>query len=164
MVLVPILLVFGAIMFFMPQVAFADMGSHDELTFSLEIPEKQEVVLTEPDGSTTIVGIEPVPTNSLMSTIALGNGTGAWKVYWYTAALNTSYQVQISNYNIIRCFDNYSSGVGIAIDECTLSWGSKWSQQTTRHHETVSGLNVSSTRFLNGNISGHSLVTSVNYG
>lgn len=133
--------------------------------FSLDIPMRQEMTIAQPDGTVGVIGIEPmepVPSKLLRSNINLGNGTGTWKFYYYTAILNTSYRVQVNNYRITRCFDNYSSGIGVVVDSCTLKWGSTWSQQTTRHHEEL--FNASDTRFLNGNIEGHSLVTSVYYG
>ncbi|ERI06605.1 DUF5626 family protein [Atopobium sp. oral taxon 810] len=161
-----IVIIFGVVLF-CPLSAQAQEGKVIEQNFSLDIHRPQETVVTLQDGTTGTLGIRPVNESpllefSLMSTIPLGNGNGTWEVYWYTGVLNTSYHLKTKNYKITRCYDNYCSGVGIVIDSCTLNWGSKWSQQTTRHHLVT--YSVSDTRFLNGNISGHNLVTSVYYG
>lgn len=152
----------SALIIFAPKPALA---SNDN-TIAVDINSKnaQEITVSLPDGTEGALGLAPVnnPPTLTRASYDLGNGSGTWKVYWYTAVLNTSYMVQINNYNIVRCYDNYSSGIGVLIDSCTLNWGSKWSTQTTRHHEPI--LQTSDTRFLKGNISESQLVTSVHYG
>lgn len=130
-------------------------------TFNLNNPSKQEETVTLPDGTKGTLGIEPVVSMRTRASYDLGSGTGNWHVYYYTGVLNTGYYVRISNYRITSAYDNHYSGAGCVIDSCTLAYGSTWSTQTTHAHEIVSGLKVSETRLLKGNISGHNLVTSV---
>lgn len=129
------------------------------VTFDLSTPAQQQQVVRLDDGTVGVLGIMPAEGVQLLDS-DLGSGTGSWKVYWYTGVLNTSYMVSIKNYSITRCYDNYSQGIGVIVDSCTLSWGSKYSTQTTRYHENFVG--TSDTRLLKGNISGTKLITSVN--
>lgn len=144
-----------------PRRTFARTGSNAavEVAFDLDSNAAQEETVTLPDGTTGTIGIAPLP--KTRASYDLGNGTGDWKVYYYTAVLNTGYFVHISNYRITKAYDNHYSGAGCVIDSCTLSYGSTWSTQTTKAHEILTGIRVSEMRILKGNISGHSLITSV---
>lgn len=147
----------AAFLIALPQQAVA--SSEATATVDLNNPAPQEVPVTLPDGSNGTLGIEPVLTNDLFTRASydLGRGNGTWNVYWNTGLLNTGYTIEVKNYNIVRCYDNYTSGLGMLIDSSSLNWGAKWSTQTTRYHEPV--FQSSSTRFLKGNISGTRLIT-----
>lgn len=140
------------------QTAFAANLSSDA-HFDLTVPTKQEQRVILEDGTVGTLGAEPVM--SLVQPLtSLGNGYGAWKVYWYTGILNTSYMIDVSNYSITNCYDNYTMGFAVVVDWSELNWNTKWSSQTTRYHEDIVG--TFDTRILTGKIQGTELITSVN--
>lgn len=143
---------------FSTQKAFASEVSQ-KAVFDLTTMTKQEQQVTLEDGTVGTLGVQPTisPIRPLSS---LGNGYGSWKIYWYTGVLNTSYMIDVKNYCINKCYDNYANGIGVVVDHSELNWDSKWSSQTTRYHEDF--FTTFDTRILTGKIQGTELVTYVN--
>ena len=130
-----------------------------EAQFDLSVPVKQEQEFELNGGERAVLGIEP-QIQLVQPLASLGNGYGSWKVYWYTGVLNTSYMIDVKNYSITNCYDNYTSGFGVVVDSSYLDWNSKWSSQTTRYHEDI--FTTFDTRILTGTIQGTELITKIN--
>lgn len=63
--------------------------------FDLQSNEVQEEVITDENGNYVgTIGIEPVPTMSTLSS-SVGYGNSTFKIYWYTAAVNLSYYINV---------------------------------------------------------------------
>lgn len=138
-----------------PSNAFAD--EQGSCQFDLTLDEKQEATITLSDGTSATIVLEPVQEKGRST--SLGNGYGSWNVYWYNVTVNSGFTIDVSNYNIIRQHSNWYSTVAMQVNNCELSFTSKYCEQRI-YYSDAWGL-TSDTRVLWGSISGSTLYTGV---
>ena len=138
-----------------PSLALADEGSVCQ--FDLTLAEKQEATVLLPDGTEATIVAEPVQDKSRST--SLGSGYGSWDIYWYNLTVNSGFTIDVSNYNIIRQHSNWYSTVAMQVNNCELSFSSKYCEQRI-YYSDAWGL-TSDTRVLWGSISGTTLYSGV---
>ena len=132
-------------------------SNNTNITFDLGKGENQEKQVVMSDGTIATVGITPADNQICpFANYNLGNGSGTWKVYWYTGVLNSEDWIDIKNYRIVWGYDYRSTAVGLNIYNQSLRYGNSWSTYRCDFNGVFSG-----SRILHGDISGHELVTSI---
>lgn len=132
-------------------------SSDDACQFDLTLKERQEAAILLPDGTQATIVIEPVQSQTRSND--LGNGYGSWDIYWYNVTVNSGFTIDVSNYNIVRQYNNWYSTVAMQVNNCELSFSSKYCEQRI-YYSDAWGL-TSDTRVLWGSISGTTLYSGV---
>lgn len=149
---------------FLPTNAQATSAEFARLSFDLTQPGHHEAIVTLPDGTDTVFGIE-IPSKMERDgySESLGNGYGNFKTYWYTGLINIRFWIRVDNYAISYCYDPWAGAASspvysIVIDWTDLDWGSSWCRMATRYHD--SGFGIYETKFIEGRIQGSTITYS----
>lgn len=122
-----------------PSVTVTSEPSSEELSFDLTKHVKQEQTVIV-NGQECTIGIEPVGTTP-RGIYDLSDGQ--WKIYWYAAAINARYYIDIVDGEIVDAYDPYVLTMGYTLVSDELSFTSKKSSYELRADMKVSDLGFS---------------------
>lgn len=131
------------------------------IAFDLSKPEAQTYTVVGADGTEETFGVEPVAQSRSSDSQYLGNGSGTWRAFWYTGALNLSFYVTTENYQITSCYGAFAGGIGSSVAmEITsgpyLSWTAYQCIYNVYYQELAFG--TRGQKVITGNIQGSYLV------